>query len=450
MTAMTRKTGTSLHGSLSAEAGVGPAVPLAVGPLPLPVAGPRVTSESWANASGGDWGTAANWSSATVPTSSVAATIGLAGAYTVTITAPEAAQSLSVTDAGATVSDTSTLSIGTTLSMAAGVFQLGNGGEVSGGTISVASGADFQGDGGTLSGVSYHGTLDLNNLDNSSTTIANGITFAGSGGTGSATINLDYQWDQNSFLYVVGNSTLNNVTLNLGSLENSGGNNWLYNEDTNGLGATLTLGPNFTLNEVGYNAAIGSTGDSGDFIVNKGTIIAGSNGGTLSIEATDFTNSGSISVSGGGAIELSGIISSALIDSISIGTGGFVGINGSVTGGTLTSASGEVGWMTGSNGVLNGVSVQGTLTQEDYNSNEGYNASLTIENGTSFSGVSGTGSATINLDYQWGPEQLSLCCRQQHAQQCHPESGKLGEFRRQQLALQRGHKWARRDAHIRA
>ena len=130
------------------------------------------------------------------------------------------------------------------------------------------------GSNGVLNGVSVQGTLtqeDYNSNEgyNASLTIENGTSFSGVSGTGSATINLDYQWDQNSFLYVVGNSTLNNVTLNLGSLENSGGNNWLYNEDTNGLGATLTLGPNFTLNEVGYNAAIGSTGDSGDAIVNQ-------------------------------------------------------------------------------------------------------------------------------------------------------------------------------------
>ena len=207
------------------------------------------------------------------------------------------------------------------ISIGTGGF-VGINGSVTGGTLTSASGEVgwMTGSNGVLNGVSVQGTLtqeDYNSNEgyNASLTIENGTSFSGVSGTGSATINLDYQWDQNSFLYVVGNSTLNNVTLNLGSLENSGGNNWLYNEDTNGLGATLTLGPNFTLNEVGYNAAIGSTGDSGDFIVNKGTIIAGSNGGTLSIEATDFTNSGSISVSGGGAIELSGIISSALIDS---------------------------------------------------------------------------------------------------------------------------------------
>ena len=141
------------------------------------------------------------------------------------------------------------------------------------------------------------------------------------------------------------------------------------------------------------NAAIVSTDASGDSIVNKGTITAGFNGGDFQIDATHFTNSGIISVYNGDTLFFTGAISAALIDSVTIGANGDIGIDGTVTGGTITAASGGIGWLGGGGGTLSGVAVQGTLSQALYN----INSSLTLENGTSFAGAGGTGTATINF-----------------------------------------------------
>ena len=106
---------------------IGIAAPDAPGPL-------TQTPDSWRNAASGTWGTAANWT-AGVPTSSSDATIGVAGAYTVTIAAAAAVNSLTVNDAQAKILDNSTLSVGTTLAVTAGTFTLGSGASIVGGTL---------------------------------------------------------------------------------------------------------------------------------------------------------------------------------------------------------------------------------------------------------------------------------------------------------------------------
>jgi hypothetical protein len=151
---------------------------------------PPATPDSWKSAVSGNWTTAADWS-AGVPTSSNDVTIAVSGKYTVTINSADAANSLTINDATATVSDTSggTLSITTTLAVTAGTFSLGSGSEISGGTISLGSSGVFLASGGTLSGVSYQGTLGLTGAS-SSLYLAGNDTFAGTGGTGAGVINL--------------------------------------------------------------------------------------------------------------------------------------------------------------------------------------------------------------------------------------------------------------------
>ena len=224
---------------------------------------------------------------------------------------------------------------------------IGIDGTVTGGTITAASGGIgwLGGGSGTLSGVAVQGTLSqaLYNI-NSSLTLENGTSFAGAGGTGTATINFTTTAGQNSYLYAVGNYTLDNATINIGS---AGGYNYIYNDDVGGTGAALTLGSHLSIVQAQNNAAIVSTDASGDSIVNKGTITAGFNGGDFQIDATHFTNSGIISVYNGDTLFFTGAISAALIDSVAIGANGDIGIDGTVTGGTITAASGGIGWLGG-------------------------------------------------------------------------------------------------------
>jgi hypothetical protein len=61
----------------------------------------------------------------------------------------------------------------------------------------------------------------------------------------------------------------------------------------------LTLGAGATIDQTGVYAAITSSDDAGDAIINQGVINAGFNTGVFLIDATHFTNSGTIAVSGG-------------------------------------------------------------------------------------------------------------------------------------------------------
>ena len=263
-----------------------------------------------------------------------------------------------------------------------GVVQIG--GVVNSGTILAPAGG-VSGAGGTLVGVTYEGTLDLS-AANSSLTLTGGTNFTGSGGSGRATIDLNGPAFQSSYLYVLGTETLDNATIDIG---NGGyGQNSLVNQDIAGTGAILTLGPNLTLDQVGATAALTSRDLVGDGIVNEGTIIAGYPGGIFTIDATNFTNDGSIIVSNGGFIDLTGAPTAALINSITK-SGGVVLIGGVVNGGTILAPTGGVG---GAGGTLAGVTYEGTLDLTAANS------SLTLTGGTSFSGAGGSGRATINFN----------------------------------------------------
>ncbi len=349
---------------------------------------PLVTSDSWTNTVGGNWATGTNWSTGSAPTSSTAATIAATGNYNVRITATAAVQSLSMTDAGANVTDTSTLSIGTTLTLSAGVFDLASGGNVVGGTITTGANGDFQGAGGVLSGVAYLGILDLTN-DSASVTLTSGDIFAGAGGSGAATIDLTTADDQSSsYLYVAGSATINNVTIDIGdntSDQYYGRYDYLVNADETGGGAVLTLGAGTTINQTGVYAAITSSDDAGDAIINQGVINVGFNTGSFLIDATHFTNPGTIVVSGGDTLEFTGSIAASLIDSVTVGSGGVMAIAGTVSGGTITVPIYSAG------GTLSGVALHGTLNMT------GDNTSLTLTNGDVFAGAGGSGAATIDL-----------------------------------------------------
>lgn len=110
---------------------------------------------SWNNAAGGNWGTAANWSPAQVPTSGDDVLITLPGTYIVNVNVSASAGTLTL---GATGGGTQTLSIaGTTLSLGGassvsdgGVIHLSAGTLTGGGGLTINSA--FVWDGGSLTG----------------------------------------------------------------------------------------------------------------------------------------------------------------------------------------------------------------------------------------------------------------------------------------------------------
>src|SRR5262249_40116092 len=191
-----------------------------------------------------------------------------------------------ITNNGGTIYIDGTLdNTGQSLTVGAG-SALGNvvlDGTITGGTI-VDPGSGIQFRGGTLSGVTYDGTLDLS-PNFSSLFVANGLTVTGADGSGPGTINLTGFEDT---LFVEGPTTLDNVTIALGSA--SGFSDALYSYDTNGLGAVLTLGPNVVINQATSSfVQLSSTGSNqpGDGIVNEGVINADATSGAFSINPVD-------------------------------------------------------------------------------------------------------------------------------------------------------------------
>jgi hypothetical protein len=152
--------------------------------------------DHWANASGGDWAIASNWSRG-VPSAGIGAAIDLTGSYTVTISSADTAYGLILNDAGATVLDKSSGSLTLTgaggaqspngaLSINYGTFVLA-GGSLRAGSISIGSGGAFLVTQGQYTSQNSIGAV----ADNGSFTVANSVSAniaGGITGTGSFTI----------------------------------------------------------------------------------------------------------------------------------------------------------------------------------------------------------------------------------------------------------------------
>ncbi len=166
------------------------------------------------------------------------------------------------------------------------VFQ----GTLNGGTV-VDSGDGFAYDACTFNDVTYQGTIDLSTTSvkyQPTLFISGGLNISGVGGVGTGTIE---DTGLGSRLAFDNTQTINNVTINVGTI-NVGAS--LIENDTTGTGQTLTLGPNTTLNIMGYLAAIGAQGGVGDAIINQGTINLVTQGVTLNITGPNFINEGMI------------------------------------------------------------------------------------------------------------------------------------------------------------
>ena len=144
---------------------------------------------SWTFGIPGDWATAADWNSDTVPGSGDDVTINAAGTYTVTVgTTAEVAHSLTLDASGATLSITKALTVATALAAEAGTLSLGSGGSINGGTL-VAGGAVMAFAGGTLNGVTWQGPLIMAGSAETAT-MTGAISLAGAGGTGAGSLSV--------------------------------------------------------------------------------------------------------------------------------------------------------------------------------------------------------------------------------------------------------------------
>jgi hypothetical protein len=204
-----------------------------------------------------------------------------------------------ITDNGGTIYIDGTLTnTGATLNLGVGASLpnavLASDGTIVGGTI-VDQGARVVFSGGTLNGVRYDGTLDLS-PNASNVYIANGLTATELNGTAPGLVNLT---GKNGAINFEGTQTFDNATVTLGGA--AGQDDALYQEDSVGAGyQVLTLGTNLVINVGGTGAYIGTaSNNTGDGIVNQGTINAGGTNGRLFENALNFTNQGTINVTNG-------------------------------------------------------------------------------------------------------------------------------------------------------
>ncbi len=170
------------------------------------------------------------------------------------------------------------------------------GGTIDGGTVETTGGAALLAAtvGGTLDGVTIDGTLDMTAIGDT-ITVTDGLTLGGTidlGPTGAAgTSTLDFQGAQT--LSGTGSIVFGNFyegdQINTAS---SGGDS-----------GTLTIGPNITIQGTDGNIGYDHGGTQTPLVL-EGTIDANTSGGSIQIYGTNWTNSGTIEATGGGAIDL--------------------------------------------------------------------------------------------------------------------------------------------------
>lgn len=287
-------------GPLGDAASISPA--LGIGWAPVSSGGPRAVTDAWTGGSG-DWSNNANWSTGLAPTLSNDATVAAVGTYTVSLSSDDAANSLTIDAAGATVAETTggTLTLNGTLDVEAGRLLFtttdpAGGSVLQGGTISVTGGTvAFETAGlhpiSYWSGVTYWGTLALG-----STWLDIGtLTVAGSGGSGAGLITLG----ASGVLDADETQILTNGTLSFGN-SNAALQTGIYGQVQ---GITLTLASSFAITQSGgTNYLVGNVG-IGDEIVDNGSIHV--SGGTLVVHTLlDMTGMGSFKTSGSGVIQV--------------------------------------------------------------------------------------------------------------------------------------------------
>ena len=354
-----------------------------------------VVTSNWISTGGGDWATAANWSTSpnypnngTPLGSEYQAAVNNPGAaaYTVTLQNSVAVDGLSLASANATVQQSAgTLSLQGTMDLQAGTYQLVLG-QIQGGRIQSEGGAfvvtNLYGSGGILNNVTLAAPISLTysnplNLQNTLTLDGGSITMTSLTGGG-------------SYYGSVLNAYSGAITVNgTGNIIFNGGD---YNTiSPSGFSSSaITIGPNVTISTGTGGGTLG--GNSAPFI-NQGTInvttsslaLAGKwtnpgtinlAGGSLSLGGTFATSDIGHLVRTGGGLLLTGTLSNTaqVLDLSSIGS---VALAGTINGGTITAGGSASSLSLSSSSTLNGVTLDADLSlpaQASY-------ALLTVANG---------------------------------------------------------------------
>jgi len=244
-----------------------------------------------------------------------AAQFANAGTIDVTNATLSIGDSLTASALGNIALNNATVALAGTLNNSGQTLQLGAGtawgrllltGTVQGGVLQDEGGGLGAAGGATLSGVTYEGTLDFSRPFQL-LTIVDGIRFTDSTGTRAGSVMLT---GADSRIIMLGNQTLTNVTINLGSaIQNYYGQKVPPAELVAGADSTLTLGSTSLVRSAGL---IGWLGDSGagnwsDTIVNDGTVLGATASGILTVGSTNFINNAQMVMNDGGNIMFAGV-----------------------------------------------------------------------------------------------------------------------------------------------
>ncbi len=339
---------------------------------------------SWKSGVTGDWSTASDWSTSTVPGAADAVTIAAPGTYAVTINASQAAQSLTLNNKTASVQDNSLLTLGGPLTLTAGNFLLNGGGTIKGGTIVMAGGSLIAA-GGTLDGVTVKGVLALGSTGNT-LTAKNTLTLTDAAGTGAGTLNITGAGA--IFSVAQGSFNIDKATINLGSTSGD----TFQTVGAPGTTSTATLGPLLNLNQTGQFATLSISPQVGDSLVNQGTLRAFRTGGTFSITGGKFVNQGTVTANNGDTltIDTSSVDNSGTVFVLNAST---LNVNTALSGtGTISMADSTVNLLgTVSASEINQISRAGGLVNlAGYLDNTG--GTLNVGNGTGVGTVLLTGT----------------------------------------------------------
>jgi hypothetical protein len=238
-----------------------------------------------------------------------------AGTIKVTNAVLSIGDSLTVAALGDLALSNATVALSGTLNNSGRTLQLGAGtawgrllltGTLQGGIIQDSGGGLGAAGAATLSGVTYEGLLDFSRPFQQLSVI-NGIDFTDSTGTKAGTVMLT---GADSRIIMLGNQTLNNVTVNLGSaIQNYYGQKVPPAELVAGADSTLTLGPAALVRSAGLIGWLGDSGvgDWSDSIVNDGTVLGATANGILTVGSTNFINNAQMVIDNGGSIMLAGV-----------------------------------------------------------------------------------------------------------------------------------------------
>ena len=384
----------------------------------------QVDGTNWSNlgtitaTSGGSVVTGGTWTDNGIVSADSTSTVNLGGTFSV-------GSSASFTGTG-TVAVTGTLDnsgSALTLDDSALTFEMG-GGEIDGGDIVTTNGAALFGSGfgGTLAGVTLDGTLDMATF-NSSLTVTDGLTLGNGSiliGNGAGSIYTDLTFQ--------GAQTLGGT----GTIVFGGGNRYYNRLDTASSGGdsgTLTIGSGITIE--GQSGSIEPNSGGAFPLILQGTIDDNMSGGQIQVDATNWSNLGTITATSGGSVLAEGtwtdnsVVSADatstvyLAGTFSVGSSasftgtGTVAVSGTldnsgstltlddsaltfdtvnggeIDGGDIVTTNGAALFASG--GTLAGVTLDGTLNMATFNSSLTVTDGLTLGNGSILIG-NGAGS----------------------------------------------------------